>query len=162
MDELTPMMIKDWLSEEAKRPGHKPGTTVSGYTLHGMLRVVRTLTKDAQTDLRLPFWPCERVKCPKPLTEYLDDENTLSPEELGTRVSRRFTPHGCHRTLNTLAMKIAPAEPVRKVIGHNTAGMTERYLAAGLAEKRQLVEGVAYLVRAAGGDRGGDPTAPPS
>lgn len=42
------------------------------------------------------------------------------------------------------------------------AGMTERYLAAGLAEKRQLVEGVAFLVRTAGGDRGGDPTALPS
>ena len=290
MDELTPMMIKNWLTEEAKRPGRGDDGKVSGYTLLGMLRVVRTVTRDAQTDLRLPFWPCERVKCPKPLNEYVDDENALAPEDLsrlfdtmrttepayfplfavmaftglrfchahalewtdldldagtyriarsryrgqasapskrksgrhsgalvpelvdvlrehrakllreqhpgmaeglvfptsiGTHIdhravskaitraakaagiTKRFTPHGCRRTLNTIAMQVAPAELVRKVIGHNTAGMTERYLAAGLSDKRRLVEGVARVVRggaplalvAPGGDRSGDPAA---
>ncbi len=281
VDELTPAMIKAWLADEAQRPGRGGDGTVSGYTVLGMLRVVRTVTRDAQVDLRLPYWPCERVKCPKPLSEYTDDENALAPDELGrlfesmrtmepdtfplfalmaftglrfchahavewadldldagtyritrsryrgevnapskrksgkhagalvpeladmlkahrerlmrsqnsgfakglvfptsvgthhdhrtlskaiTRaakvagITRRFTPHGCRRTLNTIAMGFAPAELVRKVLGHNTAGMTERYLAADMPAKRRLMEGVVQLVRAAGvPSAGGDP-----
>lgn len=277
MDELTPMMIREWLAAEAETEGRGPDGKLSGYTLLGMLRVVRTVTRDATCDLRLPHWSCERVKCPKPLQEAEDDENALSPEELGrlldamrvqmplyfpmfalmaftglrychahalewadldleartyrlTRsrykgesatpsrkksgrhsgaivpevvavlvehrawlrsrgydgplafpsaaethidhrsfsrvlkrvaesvgIMRRFTPHGCRRTLNTIAMSFAPAELVRKVIGHSTAGMTEKYLATGMDAKRALVEAVALLVRPQGGGvNGGD------
>lgn len=49
-----------------------------------MLRVVRTVARDMQTDLRLSHWACERVKCPKPLHQHTQEEpNALTPSELG-------------------------------------------------------------------------------
>lgn len=84
MDELTPLHIKRWLADEAKKPSKRTSDgLISGYTLLGMLRAVRTVTKDAQTDLRLPHWACERVKAPKPVSTYTEEEpNALTPGEL--------------------------------------------------------------------------------
>lgn len=76
MDKLTPGMVTDWLQVQAR--------TMSGWTCHGALRVLRTMTRDALVDLRLTRWPCERVVPPKPLNRYDEDEpNALTGEELG-------------------------------------------------------------------------------
>jgi integrase len=76
MDKLNPGIVTDWLTGQA--------ATLSGWTCHGMLRVLRTMTRDAQVELGLLRWPCERVGPPKSLPQY-DDENpnALSAEELG-------------------------------------------------------------------------------
>ncbi len=76
MDKLTPGMVTDWLQVQAR--------TMSGWTCHGALRVLRTMTRDALVDLRLTRWPCERVVPPKALNRYDEDEpNALTGEELG-------------------------------------------------------------------------------
>jgi integrase len=76
MDKLTPGMVTDWLQVHAR--------TMSGWTCHGALRVLRTMTRDAQVDLGLSRWPCERVVPPKALNRYdEDDPNALTGEELG-------------------------------------------------------------------------------
>lgn len=264
IDELSPRMVTDWLHAEA--------ATLSGVTCLNMLRVVRTMTKDATAELQLQRWACDRVKAPKPVRGYADGENALTPEELfklfqsmrtqspwhlplfafmaytglrfceahalrwsdvdfETRTAvivrsrymkaitdpkteqskrlvslpeelveilkaqraelvrrqnpglsadlafpalkggyqwhaginnaikaasasiglvKRFTPHGLRRTMNTLGLQVASAEVVRKVLGHTTAGMTQRYLSVDLDQKRSLASGVAQLVRVAG------------
>jgi integrase len=261
IDDLTPRMVTDWLAQEAK--------TLSGVTCLNALRVVRTMTKDATSELRLPAWPCDRVRAPKPVEVYDDEENALNPEDLarlfhamrstelrmfplfafmaytGTRyceahalewadldfeastvlivrsryqkalgppktrgskrhlslppelvdilrqhragllrtqnpglarnlvfptttgsyqdnaglnhaihratkvagIAKHFSAHGLRRTMNTLALKVAPAEAVRKLLGHTTAGMTTRYLAVDIDQKRAIADGVATLVR---------------
>jgi integrase len=275
MDKLHSGMIKDWLAAMAAR--------YSGWTCHGLLRVLRTMTRDAQADLRLPFWPCERVTAPKPLHEYTDEEpNALTASELGALwdamrvheprwfplfalmattgmrfaeatalqwsdvdfdegilhvrrnqvrkvvgttktkgsrrriplvpeladilrehraalirdenpgllgdwvfpsstgtllsagamrkpllrslqaagIGKRLTPHGLRRTLNTLALEIAPAETVRRIMGHTTSAMTAHYNAPDLAARRSVLDQVIDLVRppesAECGDPGGD------
>lgn len=75
MDRLMPGMITDWLQEEAR--------SLSGWSCHGALRVLRTLTRDAQVELGLDKWPCERVKPPKALSRYDEDRpNALTADEL--------------------------------------------------------------------------------
>ena len=74
-------------------------------------------------------------------------------------IQKRLTPHGLRRTLNTLALEVAPSEAVRKVLGHADAAMTERYLAPSMDAKRAVLGKVVTLVRGgdvgiAGGDRG--------
>jgi integrase len=44
-------------------------------------------------------------------------------------ITKRITPYAFRRTFNTIAMATAPAELVRKVIGHADASMTRHYLA---------------------------------
>ena len=74
-------------------------------------------------------------------------------------IQKRLTPHGLRRTLNTLALEVAPSEAVRKVLGHADAAMTERYLAPSMDAKRAVLGKVVTLVRGGdvgiiGGDRG--------
>jgi hypothetical protein len=115
MEELTPAMVKAWLADEARRPGRGEDGTVSGYTLLGMLRVVRTVTRDAQTDLRLPFWACERVRCPKPLHEYTEDEpNALTPTSW----------RGCSRRCATTSRTTSRCSPSRRTRGSGSLTRT--------------------------------------
>jgi integrase len=75
MDRLMPGMISDWLQAQA--------LTLSGWSCHGALRVLRTLTRDAQVELGLDKWPCERVRPPKALSRYDEDRpNALTADEL--------------------------------------------------------------------------------
>lgn len=83
MDELTPKMIEEWLAKEANRPARTSTGVVAGYTLLGMLRIVRTVTRDAQAKLLLSHWPAQGVKAPRPMKQYTEDEpNALSPLEV--------------------------------------------------------------------------------
>ncbi|HEY1810995.1 MAG TPA: tyrosine-type recombinase/integrase [Kofleriaceae bacterium] len=52
---------------------------------------------------------------------------------------RRITPHGLRRTLNTLALQVAPAETIRLIMGHVTADMTTRYNAPTLDARRDVL-----------------------
>ena len=238
MAELNPAMVSDFLADQAE--------TFSGWTSLGLLRVMRTMTRDAQAELGLDRWACERVTRPKPVERYTDEEpNALTVEELralwatmresepawfplfavmattglrfaeatalkwsdidteanvirvrrnqyqgelgtpktsGSRrrvplvpevaaiveahrvrleskglsgdwvfpssagtllsagalrkplqraakragIAHRVTPHGLRRTLNTLALPLAPAETIRSIMGHTTSEMTTR------------------------------------
>lgn len=277
MDRLTPAHVTAHLDKMVK-------AGLSGWTISGQLRVIRTMTKDAQAELRLPHWACERVRSPRPVKMWTEEEpNALEPEELsrlfdamektqpgyfalfaflaytGTRwceahaaewddldlekgifrvsrshyrgevgppktagsrrvvplvpelvailkdhraalikeqhpglehglvfpnsvgryednpdfnhalhraakkagITKKFSAHGLRRTMNTLALRVAPAEVVRSVLGHTTSAMTSHYLAAGTEERLRVVGGAVKLLRGAaatpsGGDRGGD------
>jgi integrase len=75
LDTLTPVEVRTFLADAAKR--------FSGYTCLGLLRVLRTITKDAQRELHLEHWPCDGVKRPKAVSAYtLERPNALSAEEL--------------------------------------------------------------------------------
>lgn len=51
----------------------------------------------------------------------------------------RITSHGLRRTLNTLALQVAPAETVRLILGHVTSEMTTRYNAPSLDARRDVL-----------------------
>lgn len=254
LDAVTPDDIAEWLAKAARR--------YSGHTCLSLLRLLRTVTKDAQRALRLPYYACDGVKRPKPVKQYTEEEpNALTAAELralydemrrseprwfplfaviaftglrfcevaalrwgdvdlesgalrirraiyrgvvgepktntgrrlvvlppevcgilrelgagkpdawifpsaaGTPLStgilnepiaralkrvgvkRRLTTHGLRRTFNSLALQVAPAETVRKVIGHADAAMTLHYLHVDTEQRRQLGEGVFGKVR---------------
>ena len=67
-------------------------------------------------------------------------------------IAKRVTTHGLRRTLDSLAVSVAPGELVRKVLGHTDAAMTRRYLAPATAEVAAMVEAVAAKVAAAKGE----------
>lgn len=260
LDALEPADVKAWLADAAVR--------YSGHTCLSYLRLLRTITRDAQRELRLERWACDGVKRPKPVNVYTDDEpNALTPADLGAviegfrvhehtwygyvlvaaytglrpgeinglqwqdldletgalRVSRavyrgvvgtpktmrgrrspvlpvevlaelrplagepgawmfarpgkdgqpkpptdgilaeplrrvlrrlgiakRVTPYAFRRTLNTIALSLAPAELVRKVIGHSDAAMTVHYLAPDHEAKSKLAAGVFAAVAKSG------------
>ncbi|HEU0037119.1 MAG TPA: tyrosine-type recombinase/integrase [Kofleriaceae bacterium] len=52
---------------------------------------------------------------------------------------KRITPHGLRRTLNTLALEVAPAETIRLIMGHVTSDMTTRYNAPSLDSRRDVL-----------------------
>ena len=54
-------------------------------------------------------------------------------------LSKRITPHGLRRTLNTLALQVAPAETIRLIMGHVTSDMTTRYNAPTLDARRDVL-----------------------
>ncbi len=254
LDALTPEDVAAWLEKMAK--------AYSGHTCLSLLRLLRTVTKDAQRALRLPFYACDGVRRPKPVKQYTEeDPNALTAAELralydemrksesrwfplfaviaftglrfcevaalrwgdidlstgalrirraiyrgevgepkthagrrlvvlppevcailrelgpgeadawvfpsaeGTPLStgilnkpisralgrisikRRLTTHGLRRTFNSLALQVAPAETVRKVIGHADAAMTLHYLHVDTEQRRQLGEGVFGKIR---------------
>lgn len=75
IDKLTPKLVNDWLATMAKH--------YSGHTCRGALRVVRTMTRDAQADYQLQHWACDRVVEPKPVEEYTEEEpNSMEASEL--------------------------------------------------------------------------------
>lgn len=251
MADLSPGQVADWLAGLPTRFG--------GATCMGLLRVLRTMTRDAKADLRLVHWACDRVGPARPLPHY-DDENpnaltadelarlfasmreheptwfplfatmamtgmrfaeasalqwadidhdvgkikvgrnvyrgmVSTPKTAGSRraipivpelasilaahrsrvlswrpscewvfpssegkphhsgalseplsraaaiahVRTRITPHGLRRTLNTLALQVAPAETIRKILGHVTTEMTTRYNAPDLDVRRDVL-----------------------
>lgn len=251
MAHLAPGTVADWLSSFTVQRGRATGM--------GVLRVLRTMTRDAKADLRLAHWACERVVGPRAVGGYTDENpNALTAIELGrlfvamrahepswfplfatmamtgmrfaevsalhwtdidfeackisvrrnqyrgmisspkTAGSRRaiplvselaeilqrhrevvrvkmpdtewafpsvagkphhsgalsepmqraaqlagltthITPHGLRRTLNTLALEVAPAETIRSILGHVTSEMTERYNAPTLDARRAVL-----------------------
>ncbi len=56
-----------------------------------------------------------------------------------------LTTHGLRRSVNTLALQVAPGEMVRKILGHSTEAMTEHYAAPDMAAKRAVMSKVAEL-----------------
>ncbi len=265
LDALTPEDVEQWLAQKAK-------SGLSGHTCAGMLRVLRTVTKNAQRTLRLPFYPCDGVKAPKVRKYTFEEPNALTADELrrvydemrrsearwfslfavlaftgmrfceaaglrwgdidmetgavrirrtvyrgvvtedtktdagrrlvmlppevlralgeagkadawvfpsdeGTPLSTgilnkpmaramkragiasRATVHGLRRTLNTLALQVAPGELVRKVLGHADTAMTLHYFAPDMEARRQLSASVFGLVE---GKWKPGPTAPTS
>src|SRR5579862_2027204 len=75
MAKLSPGDVSDWLAVL--------GTTCSAWTVNGVLRVLRVMTRDAKADLRLVHWACERVSGPRLHGRYSDEEpNALSADEL--------------------------------------------------------------------------------
>ena len=64
----------------------------------------------------------------------LDRRFANSGEAAGIKF--RLTAHGLQRTLNSLALQIAPGEAVRKVLGHSTSAMSEHYLSPNMDAKR--------------------------
>jgi integrase len=257
--ELEPGIVTEWLGALSSRLGDS--------SRMGLLRVLRTMTRDAKADLRLTHWACERVVGPRQLGGY-DDENpnALVADELGrlfiamrdheptwfplfatmamtgmrfaeasalqwadvdfdagkisvrrnqyrgmlstpkTARSRRaipvvpelaailkrhqkvvgettrgiawvfpssagkphhsgalsgplqraaaiaqvrthITPHGLRRTLNTLALQVAPAETIRSILGHVTSEMTTRYNAPTLEARREVLSRVTQSIR---------------
>jgi len=63
---------------------------------------------------------------------------------LGLR--KRITPHGLRRTLNTLALQVAPAETIRLIMGHVTMDMTTRYNAPTLDARRDVLARVTATI----------------
>jgi integrase len=251
MAELAPGEVADWLADL--------GTRCSKWTVNGVLRLLRVMTRDAKADLRLVHWACERVSGPRLEGRYSEEQpNALSADELarmlvamkeheplwfplfatmamtgmrfgeasalqwrdldfdigkisvrrnqvrgmiGTpktlgstrtiplvpelaailreherfvkstsldaewvfpsstgrphssgalrkpirRVAeivalrKRITPHGLRRTLNTLALQVAPAETTRLILGHVTTEMTTHYNAPNLDARRDVL-----------------------
>ncbi len=254
MAELTPGDVNHWLSNLP--------TTMGGWRCAGILRVLRTMTRDAKADLQLTHWACERVTAPRALIRYSDeDPNALTAEQLGrlfaamrehepawfplfatmaltgmrfaeatalqwididttarkitivrnqyrgmlstpktvgsrraiplvpelaeiledhkrslvnapalirdswwvfpsttgglhpsgalgvpmsraaeiAQIGFRITPHGLRRTLNTIALQVAPAETIRAILGHVTTDMTARYNAPTLDARREVL-----------------------
>jgi integrase len=85
LDSLAPADVRGFLGAAAKR--------FSGYTCLGLLRVLRTITKDAQRELHLPHWACDGVKRPKAVSAYtVEKPNALTAEEL-RRVLEEFRLH---------------------------------------------------------------------
>jgi integrase len=257
--ELEPGTVTDWLGALSSRFGDS--------SRMGLLRVLRTMTRDAKADLRLTHWACERVVGPRQLGGY-DDENpnALTADELGhlfiamrdhepawfalfatmamtgmrfaeasalqwadvdfeagklsvrrnqyrgmlstpktarsrraiplvaelvtilkghqkivveltpgiawvfpssagkphhsgalsgplqraaaiAQVSTHITPHGLRRTLNTLALQVAPAETIRSILGHVTTEMTARYNAPTLDARREVLSRVTQSIK---------------
>jgi integrase len=64
------------------------------------------------------------------------------------KLGRKFTPHGLRRTLNTLALQVAPSETIRKVLGHTTSAMTAHWNAPDMDATRNVLGQVVQLVRA--------------
>lgn len=257
--ELGPGTVTEWLGALSSRYGDS--------SRMGLLRVLRTMTRDAKADLRLTHWACERVVGPRQLGGYDDDNpNALTADELGrlfiamrdhepawfalfatmamtgmrfaeasalqwadvdfeagkisvrrnqyrgmlstpkTARSRRaiplvpelaailgrhkkvvdalmpdiewvfpssarkphhsgalsgplqraaeiaqvrthITPHGLRRTLNTLALQVAPAETIRSILGHVTSEMTARYNAPSLEARRDVLSRVTQSIK---------------
>jgi len=76
MDALTPGDVMKFMANMAEK--------YSGSSCQGVLRVLRTMTRDAVVELDLARWPCERVKNPKPPKQYSEeDPNLLNLDELG-------------------------------------------------------------------------------
>jgi integrase len=271
MARLDPGMVSEWLASLPAGYG--------GSTCVGLLRVLRTMTRDAKADLRLVHWACERVTAPRPLPQYDDeDPNALTAEQLGRMfvamrehepmwfplfatmamtgmrfaevsalqwndldfvsgkisvrrnqyrgmisspktagsrrtipmvpelatilehhrqkvqsllpnvewvfpssrgkphpsgvlsepirraaaiacIATRITPHGLRRTLNTLALQIAPAETIRAILGHVTSEMTARYNAPSLAARRDVLVKVTAKLDVRRDSRGRSPSA---
>jgi hypothetical protein len=61
-------------------------------------------------------------------------------------IATHVTVHGLRRTLNTLALQVAPGELVRKILGHADQAMTLHYLAPDIEARRQLSASVFGLV----------------
>ena len=59
---------------------------------------------------------------------------------------KRITPHGLRRTLNTLALQVAPAETIRLIMGHVTTDMTTRYNAPTLDARRDVLARVTATI----------------
>lgn len=59
---------------------------------------------------------------------------------------KRITPHGLRRTLNTLALQVAPAETIRLIMGHVTTDMTTRYNAPTLDVRRDVLARVTATI----------------
>jgi integrase len=257
--ELSPGTVADWLASLSRE--------YSGSSCMGLLRVLRTMTRDAMADLRLTHWACERVTGPRQLGGYTDENpNALTAEELGrlfvamrehepawfsmfatmamtgmrfaeasalqwddidfdagkisvrrnqyrgmlstpktsrsrraiplvpeladilreqchkvrsiqpgiewvfpslsgrphhsgalsepmqraaaiARIANHITPHGLRRTLNTLALEIAPAETIRTILGHVTTEMTTRYNAPTLDARRDVLSRVTASIQ---------------
>lgn len=254
MADLTPGDVSHWLTNLPPTNG--------GWRCAGILRVLRTMTRDAKADLRLTHGACERVSPPRTLIRYSDeDPNALTadqlarlfvamrehepawfplfatmaltgmrfaeasalqwsdidanaqkisvarnqyrgmlstPKTVGSRrsiplvaelaeiledhkraladapvvmrtsswvfpstigglhpsgalggpmsraaeiaqIGFRITPHGLRRTLNTIALQIAPAETIRAILGHVTTDMTVRYNAPTLDARRDVL-----------------------
>ena len=75
LDAVTPEDITTWLGEAARK--------YSGHTCLSLLRLLRTVTKDAQRSLRLPFYACDGVRRPKPVKQYTDENpNALTAADL--------------------------------------------------------------------------------
>lgn len=261
MADLTPGVVSDWL---ANLPA-----TYGGWRCAGILRVLRTMTRDAKADLRLQHWACDRVNLPRPLAHFSDEEpNALTAAQLGrlyvvmrehepawfalfatmaltgmrfaevsalqwkdvdiegrfvsvtrnqyrgmlgspktessrraiplvaelasilkrhhealllsppvlaesiwvfpsrsgklhpsgvlskpmaraahiAHIKNRITPHGLRRTLNTIALEIAPAETIRKILGHVTTEMTVRYNEPTLDARRSVLSKVVLRI----------------
>lgn len=262
--DLTPGTVTDWLNDLATR--------YSGSSCMSVLRVLRTMTRDAKADLRLTHWACERVTGPRNVGGYTDENpNALSTEELrklfvamhehepawftlfatmsmtgmrfaevsalqwgdldfevgkisvrrnqyrgslstpktaGSRraipivaelakilkrhekvirallpevvwvfpsangrphhsgalsgpmhraaaiaqIGTHITPHGLRRTLNTLALQVAPAETIRAILGHVTSEMTTRYNAPSLDVRRDVLARVTATMKPSSSD----------
>lgn len=54
-------------------------------------------------------------------------------------IETRLAPHGLRRTLNSIALQVAPGEVVRKITGHTTVDMTAHYFAPDMSAKRSLL-----------------------
>ena len=75
LDAVTPEDITTWLGEAARK--------YSGHTCLSLLRLLRTVTKDARRSLRLPFYACDGVRRPKPVKQYTDENpNALTAADL--------------------------------------------------------------------------------
>jgi transposase InsO family protein len=74
MAKLAPGEVADWLADL--------GTRCSKWTVNGVLRVLRVMTRDAKADLRLVHWACERVSGPRLEGRYSEEQpNALSEHD---------------------------------------------------------------------------------
>lgn len=100
----------------------------------------------------------QRVKTRVPEMEWVFPSATGKPHPSGVlrkpilRVAsivglgKRLTPHGLRRTLNTLALQVAPAETIRLIMGHVTTDMTMRYNAPTLEARREVLARVTATI----------------
>ncbi len=65
------------------------------------------------------------------------------------QIGHRVTAHGLRRTLNTLALQVAPSETIRAIMGHTTAQMTEHYNAPAIDARREVLGRVVEMVHGA-------------
>jgi len=113
----------------------------------------RTIPLVAELAAILQAHAC-RVKTALPEVEWVFPSATGKPPSSGALrkpilraasivgLRSRITPHGLRRTLNTLALQVAPVETIRLIMGHVTTDMTIRYNAPTLDARRDVLDRV--------------------
>ena len=81
LDELKPANVKAWLADLAVQD-------YGGYTCQGARSVARNILRDARAEFLLPHDLCDRVKNPKPIETY--DDNEAEPNSLDASQLQAF------------------------------------------------------------------------
>ena len=82
LDQIRKGDIEDWMLLLKARPHHKTGKPLSNTTVNHAWRILKTIIRDAVSDLRLAHDPTERVKAMPAVPRPDDDPNSLTPQQV--------------------------------------------------------------------------------